>query len=119
MSDEQPTRTRLPDRRAHDVITITHKTIKYDIGIGFYSDGRIGEVFISSTKAATDVASAGRDLAVMLSMALQYGVPLEKIRDALTRDEQNQAAGLLGAVVDALIAYNVNASAEGCSEDCK
>ena len=82
MSDEQPTRTRLPDRRAHDVITITHKTIKYDIGIGFYSDGRIGEVFISSTKAATDVASAGRDLAVMHPQCCSNGPDCAKIQMA-------------------------------------
>jgi hypothetical protein len=103
MTETQSIRARLPDRRAHDVITVTHKTIKYDVGVGFHSDGRIAEVFISSTKAATDVAEAARDIAVVLSLALQYGVPLEKIRDALTRDEQNNAAGLLGAVVDSLM----------------
>jgi hypothetical protein len=110
MSDNIP-RKRLPDRRAHDVISITHNTIKYDIGIGVYSDGNVAEVFISSTKAATDVAAAGRDLAVLLSLALQHGVPLEAVRDALTRDEWSNGAGLLGAVVDALFEYKNSVSA--------
>ena len=43
-----------------------------------------------------------RDGAVLLSLALQYGVPLETIKHAITRDGQGQPQSIIGAVVDRL-----------------
>jgi hypothetical protein len=42
------------------------------------------------------------DAAVVASIALQYGVPLEVIRHALMRDVRGRASGPLGAVLDLL-----------------
>jgi hypothetical protein len=40
------------------------------------------------------------DAAVVASIALQYGVPLEVIRKALMRDARGQASGPLGVALD-------------------
>jgi excisionase family DNA binding protein len=47
-----------------------------------------------------DADTAARDSAVVCSIALQYGVPLETIRKALMRDSQGRPNGPLGAALD-------------------
>src|SRR5262245_20625085 len=44
------------------------------------------------------------DAAVVTSIALQYGVPLEVIRKALMRDAQGRASGPLGVALDTIAA---------------
>jgi hypothetical protein len=48
--------------------------------------------------------SAAKDSAVVCSIALQFGVPLDVIRKALLRDAQGHAASPLGAALDLLSA---------------
>jgi len=43
-----------------------------------------------------------KDAAVVCSIALQHGVPVEVIRHALLRDSQDRAASPLGAALDAI-----------------
>jgi len=76
----------------------------HTVTVGFYDDGRPGEVFISGGKSGEQVEAIARDGAVLLSMALQHGVALETIKHAVTRDGQEQPSSIIGAVVDALIA---------------
>jgi hypothetical protein len=42
------------------------------------------------------------DSAVLCSIALQYGVPLDVLRNALMRDPRRKPSGPLGAVLDLL-----------------
>ena len=46
--------------------------------------------------------STARDAAVVLSLALQHGIPIETIRHAVTRSGSGEAASILGAIVDVL-----------------
>lgn len=73
------------------------------VTVGYYRDGAIGEVFISGGKSGEAVEAIARDGAVLISMALQYGVPLDTIKHALTRDSQDQPQSIIGAVVDRLM----------------
>lgn len=82
--------------------------VTVQVSAGFYDDGRPAEVFVNGCKAGTDVQAVARDASIILSMALQHGVPLDAILKAITRDERGQAASLIGAVVD-LIAGEVEA----------
>ena len=75
---------------------------QHTITLGFYDDGKIGEVFISGGKSGEQVEAIARDGAVLLSMCLQYGVPLETIRHAITRDGQGLPSSIVGAVIDKL-----------------
>lgn len=70
-------RQRLPDTRR----SITHK-FQVDqhegyITVGFYEDGRPGEVFIKIAKHGSTISGLLDTIAVLTSLALQYGVPVE------------------------------------------
>lgn len=105
-------RARLPSRRAHDVIEVQCGPRTLQVGLGFFDDGRPAEVFISTPQNTTsDLANAARDIAVLLSLALQYGVPVEAVRGALTRLEDGAPAGILGAVLDGIAALTMEQAA--------
>ena len=72
-----PRRARLPHTRR----SLTHK---FDIQghegyvtVGFYPDGRPGEVFITMAKEGSTIGGLMDVLGTSISMGLQYGVPLE------------------------------------------
>ena len=78
-SVERPIRKRLSDTRP----SLTHK---FSVGghegyitVGFYEDGSPGEVFLRMSKEGTVVSGLIDSIAVLTSIALQYGVPLESL----------------------------------------
>jgi hypothetical protein len=75
------------------------------ITLGRYPDGTIGEVFISGAKAGSEFEAIARDGAVLLSIALQYGVPLETIRHAITREANGNPSTIIGAVVEQIAIF--------------
>jgi ribonucleoside-diphosphate reductase alpha chain len=73
----RPRRQRLPDTRR----SMTHK---FDIQghegyltVGFFDDGRPGELFITMAKEGSTVGGLMDVIGTLVSMGLQYGVPLE------------------------------------------
>ena len=103
-------RRTLPQRRASETFTLRFWNQNFTITIGRFPDGVIGEVFIDGGKTGQDVQSTARDAAVALSLALQYGAPLEAIRHAVTRNSNGEAASILGATVDCLATVSVRAA---------
>jgi YD repeat-containing protein len=96
-------RERLPDRREHALINFTTADgFRYTAGLGYFEDGRLGEIFLNAEKTSTAVETAARDSAVVASLALQHGVPPETIRRALTRNGDGSASGALGTLLDLL-----------------
>jgi len=73
----QPRRQRLPHTRR----SLTHKfNIQGHEGyvtVGFYPDGRPGEVFITMAKEGSTIGGLMDVLGTSISIGLQYGVPLE------------------------------------------
>ena len=94
----------LPQRRAAETFDLRFWNQPFTVTVGVYADGTPGEVFIDGGKTGQDVQSTARDAAVVLSLALQYGVPIEAIRHAVTRSGSGEAASILGAIVDRLLA---------------
>jgi hypothetical protein len=97
-------RRALPIRRHCETFEIAFGGLNrsHTITFGYYADFSIGEVFINGGKSGETVEAIARDGAVLLSLALQYGVPLETIRHAITRDGQGAPSSIVGAVVDRL-----------------
>jgi hypothetical protein len=97
-------RRALPMRRRSETFEMDFGGLKsaHIITLGFYEDGSIGEVFINGGKSGEVVEAIARDGAVLLSFALQHGVPLDTIKHAITRDSQGQPQSIVGAVVDRL-----------------
>jgi hypothetical protein len=57
---------------------------------------------LSNSKAGSDSDSAAKDSAVVCSLALQHGVPVNVIRKALLRDSHGRASSPLGVALDLL-----------------
>ena len=75
----KPRRERLPDTRK----SVTHK---FNVGghegyinVGMYDDGRPGELFITMAKEGSTVGGMMDAFGTAVSIALQYGVPLEAL----------------------------------------
>ncbi len=47
--------------------------------VGFYEDGRVGEIFIRMAKEGSTISGLMDTIATLTSIALQYGVPLEAL----------------------------------------
>ncbi len=76
---ERPMRRRLPDTRA----SITHRfNVAGHEGyltVGLYDDGRPGELFIVMSKEGSTIGGLMDSLGTAISVALQYGVPVESL----------------------------------------
>jgi hypothetical protein len=91
-----PIRKRLPNRRYSETLSFCCGSFDYFATVSFFPDGLLAEIFLNNDKAGSDSDSAAKDSAVVASIALQYGVPLETIRRALLRDPRGVAANPLG-----------------------
>jgi hypothetical protein len=93
-------RERLPNRRAAETLAFERDNLKFQVTTGLYPDGRIGEVFLSASHANSLLDVLAHDAAIAISLALQFGCPLETIRRALKRDGQGTAASPIGEALD-------------------
>ena len=98
-----PDRKRLPQRRLSVTREVRFWSQMWELTVGFYEDGSPGEVFISGGKAGTDLEAMARDGAVLLSFCLQYGVPINVLAPALTRNRDGSPSALTGAIADRLV----------------
>jgi hypothetical protein len=95
-------RKRLPHRHSSENISIEVAGLKFTATVSRYDDGRPAEIFLESNKTSSFASIMASDAAIAASLALQYGCPAEVLREALSRDAQNNASSPLGAVLDAL-----------------
>jgi len=93
-------RQALPNRRNAETFDFEHAGNRFSLTVGRYSDGRPAEIFLSSRHVGSPLEAIARDAAVTVSIALQFGVPIETIRSALTKDHDGSPATLLGAALD-------------------
>lgn len=102
------TRKTLSSRRRSENFSLSFQGEHYDVTVGYYSDGRPGEVFInrrmtkSSAKVGTLLDGVCRDSAILLSLFLQHGGQLETALRAVTRDEDGEPSTIVGAVLDVM-----------------
>jgi hypothetical protein len=97
-----PRRHRLPDRRRGETFEFRHAGHDYTLTAGFYRTGDIGEIFLNAHKSGGDLEAVARDAAIIVSLALQYGADLARIRNGVTRDSDGGPATLIGAALDAI-----------------
>lgn len=72
------------------------KELKCYCTVGLYEDGKPGELFLTVDKEGTLTRGLSHALALMISLALQHGVPIEKIAEKLT-SLRFEPAGVTGA----------------------
>ena len=74
-----PERHRLPPTRSAIVHKFRVSGTKGYIRVGLYPDGSPGEVFLSVDKAGSTLQGLMDSFATLLSLSLQYGIPLAVI----------------------------------------
>ncbi len=76
---DSPQRRRLPDTRDAVVHRFKVGGTKGYITVGLFDDGAPGEVFIVMAKEGSTLSGMTDSFAIMLSLALQYGIPLKDL----------------------------------------
>lgn len=95
------TRGKLPDRRGGENVSFAYRDRWYVVSLSRYEDGRVAEVFSHVHSGdGSDRDHEVRDAAILLSLALQFGVPMETVAHAITRDDKGRASSLIGTIVD-------------------
>jgi hypothetical protein len=75
-------RARLPNRRKAELIAFEHGGRRWTLTVGRFPDGRIAEIFLDTPKVSA-IGELATDAAIVASLALQSGCPLETLRHAL------------------------------------
>jgi len=94
------TRLRLPNRRAAENIELEHLGMRFTVTIGFYPDGKPGEVFVHGTKTGSTLDALLADACVLVSLLMQHGIDAKAVATSMGRLGNAQAASVIGAVVD-------------------
>ena len=72
----------MPDRRKGYIQKATIGDHKVYLHTGEYEDGKIGEIFIDTSKEGELVKATMNNFAIAVSLGLQYGVPLDEFVNA-------------------------------------
>ena len=81
-SDKNGKRFGMPDRRKGYIQKATIGKHKVYLHTGEYEDGKIGEIFIDTSKEGELVKALMNNFAIAVSLGLQYGVPLDEFISA-------------------------------------
>lgn len=73
------------------------------VSFGYYPDGRIGEVFVTSRKIGTQFDAECSDAAVMLSVALQHGISPSSLYHSMHRTEDGRPVSVMGHILVEMI----------------
>ena len=80
--DNNDKRFSMPDRRKGYIQKATIGNHKVYLHTGEYEDGKIGEIFIDTSKEGELVKALMNNFAIAISLGLQYGVPLDEFINA-------------------------------------
>jgi ribonucleoside-diphosphate reductase alpha chain len=75
-------RIKMPDRRKGYIQKVTIGNHKLYLHTGEYDDGKLGEIFIDTSKEGELVKALMNNFAIAISLGLQYGVPLDEFVNA-------------------------------------
>jgi hypothetical protein len=100
-------RRTLPQRRYSINFTEKFWGQPWNITVGFYNSNyppaadAVGEVFVNAARTpGTDLDAMARDGAILLSLGLQFGIPVDVIRGALTRNQAGGPSSIVGLIAD-------------------
>ncbi len=106
------TRERLPNRRANETAELEYEGARYAVTIGFYPDGRPGEVFTAGAKVGSAMEGLLDDACILVSLLLQNGVEPAALAKTMGRLGDGTApASVIGAVADLLAELQVTEAA--------
>lgn len=102
-------RIALPNRRHGESFAFHHEGHDFRITVGCDALEMIEtgqplplEMFVNADKVDSGIDALGGDIAILISLLLQYGAEPSEIGHALRRNPNNSRASLVGALVDCL-----------------
>jgi hypothetical protein len=93
-------RRKLPQRRRSETFGFECNGLRYTATVSWFDDGALGEVFLGNHRADSHADACAKDSAILASICLQFGAPLEVIRKALLRDSQGRPSTPIGCALD-------------------
>ena len=95
-NDKNGKRFSMPDRRKGYIQKATIGDHKVYLHTGEYEDGKIGEIFIDTSKEGELVKALMNNFAIAVSLGLQYGVPLDEFISAFVGTKFEPSGKVLG-----------------------
>ena len=95
-SEKNSKRFSMPDRRKGYIQKATIGDHKVYLHTGEYEDGKIGEIFIDTSKEGELVKALMNNFAIAVSLGLQYGVPLDEFISAFVGTKFEPSGKVLG-----------------------
>ena len=126
-----PERQRLPNRRDNRIETLEIAGQTFTACIGFDPEtGQPREIFLNGGKEGSQVDALLSDAATVISIALQYGVPIQALAKSVGRSPNlatmpgsldqlaagSQPASPIGAAIDLLIEHEPRPNGEPSNE---
>jgi len=105
-------RERLPSRRPNQTRVIRwagsdDQPTEFSVTVGYFLDGRPGEVFANGPKGGSAMQALLEDSCVAVSLALQSGVKPEALAHAMGRTPiskiETRPASIIGAIAEVLM----------------
>ena len=96
LNDGVNKRFSMPDRRKGYIQKATIGNHKVYLHTGEYEDGKIGEIFIDTSKEGELVKALMNNFAIAISLGLQYGVPLDEFVNAYVNTKFEPSGKVFG-----------------------
>ena len=104
------TRARLLTRRLNDTAELEFRGVRYAVTVGYYADGRCGEVFTHGAKVGSDMDALLDDACVAVSLLIQHGVVPLALASRMGRHADRQPSSIIGALADLMAARDAEIS---------
>ena len=114
-------RERLPNRRDSELATLIVGGREYTVAVSFDPRQRVKELFLDTKKYGSEMSLIVKDIAVVVSVAVQDGSLAKKLARSVARLPNGSPATIVGAALDFMISmspglYNEPAVAEAPPE---
>lgn len=96
MNDDNET---LPPRRRNRTVEFVYGGFRFQLIIGYYRDGRIGEVSLAGPRSGTALSHIAEDASALITELLQRYVSLETLTQLIRRTEDGGAESIIGEII--------------------
>src|SRR4051794_14971467 len=100
-------RRRPANRRFHETVAVEHEGQRFKIGLG-HEQGDVVEVFINAQQVNSTIDVLASDGAILMSLLIQYGHPIEEIAQSLKRNPDGSPASILGMAAAEILRAKAN-----------
>lgn len=97
------TRTRLPDRRDSARATLMVDGQEFTVGVSFDEFDRPKELFLDGPKEGSQMGNVLRDIAVVISVAVQHGSLPKELAKSVGRLPDGDPTSFVGAALDFMV----------------